>query len=85
MKSYYVCPHCNKAVRKLKQHIDTVHTDLKEPEPKSKGQTLTLDIKAKPEPKKEVGHYHCVDCGTGLNKGQNPCPGCGAMMDWSQV
>lgn len=46
----------------------------------------TLEIKVPPKKEKaERQGYHCLDCGFMLNEGENPCPNCGAHLDWSQV
>lgn len=87
----YSCPHCHKQVKNLKKHIKRMHPDQvaqgEQPEPKTKVKTLELDVpKKKKEEKAEAPGYHCVDCGyKPISKGQNPCPNCGAHLDWSQV
>ena len=92
----YVCPHCQKQVKDLKGHIARAHPDKVRGEKPAvqnepKGKVLELVLEAKAEKSKEPGSepvaalYHCVDCGAGLTKGQNPCPSCGAHLDWSQL
>jgi len=84
----YSCPHCHKEVKNLKKHLKRMHPDQVSRESpaqgtKTKAKTLELDIKTKEKKEKvEESGYHCVDCGGALTKGQTPCPGCGATLDW---
>jgi len=88
-KKIYMCPHCNVQVRYLKRHIARMHPETlktktkREATPKTKGKKLELKTPLKKSLEKAVEQgYHCVDCGGSLTKGQTPCPGCGATLDW---
>ncbi len=91
----YICPHCQKELKKkrsLETHIAKLHPDkiaallpgpapakippAKQPSPE------TLKIETPPAP---TTSYHCIDCGTPLEKGQNPCPGCGRELNWGLI
>lgn len=87
----YSCPHCNKQVKNLKKHIKRMHPDQvgqgeqpgSETKVKTKGKKLELKTPLKKSLDKAIEQgYHCVDCGGPLTKGQTPCPGCGATLDW---
>jgi len=89
-KKTYTCPICHVQVKDLKGHTARMHPEKAKPEPKSQpkstGKTLELAVKTKPKKETEETKYHCVNCGyKPLTKGQTPCPGCGATLDWSQV
>ena len=96
----YQCPTCQKVLKtkkSLNRHIKTQHPEQPGPgsETKEKPAVKALEvlaIKKPPEHKEktetkepETSGYHCVGCGGQLSKGQNPCPTCGAELDWSQV
>lgn len=86
-KRTYICPICHIQVKDLKGHTARMHkgktTPPKSP-PKTKGKTLELKTPAKKETTEPRG-YHCIDCGAVVTKGQNPCPNCGAHLDWSSL
>jgi len=91
-KTLYVCPHCHKQVKDLKGHIARKHPEVATKEAiqstsvaKSTGKKLELDIKVKPKAPPAVTTYHCIECGNKVERGQNSCPQCGALLDWSQI
>ena len=91
----YKCPYCDKyfdTKRKLNRHIARVHPEAKEAEPEVENdddddeelENDTFKIE-KPAYIKEALEYHCLACGAPLNKGDNPCPACGAQLEWGAV
>ncbi len=59
------------------------HKKVEEAIPETKGKKLELKTPLKKSLEKAIEQgYHCVDCGGPLTKGQTPCPGCGATLDW---
>ncbi len=85
------CPHCPKNFakkRNLDRHILRMHPDLTvEVKAKETGKGAKFEVKKPPVKSKEAGvgkGYHHIDCGSPLEKGQTPCPGCGKPVDWSK-
>jgi rubrerythrin len=72
----------NKA--KLNRHIARMHAatpdDNPEPEDNPAGDTLMIKKPAEP-----ASSYHCNDCGTAIQKGEEVCPGCGQRLVWEGV
>jgi len=88
----YTCPHCNKVVKNLKDHIRRMHPDAADTTDNAgDGDNNTTDdtgaetLEIEAPPGAAAGVYHCVDCGGPLTKGQTPCPACGAGLDWEAV
>ena len=87
----YVCPHCQKQVKDLKDHIKRMHPDkVVKGNPPTKP-TPEFEVK-KPKPKEETEEteetsekYHCLSCGKAVTRGQVQCPHCGAVLDWSAI
>ena len=46
-------------------------------------QVKTPDIEDETE--QPTPGYHCLACDFMLTEGENPCPNCGAQLDWSQA
>ena len=87
-KKTYICPICHVQVKDLKGHTARMHPEKPKPEVKVKPTGKTLEFKTPLEKsleKAEKQGYHCVDCGGPLTKGETPCPGCGAHLNWSQA
>jgi len=90
----YVCPHCPKTFKKnayLNAHIARVHTNLNKEntgaietpsETKQQFQVKKPAQKKTPSQEQETSDYHCLECGNPVAEGQNPCPSCGARLDW---
>jgi len=87
----FVCPHCHKQVKNLKEHLKRVHPDnagapkskptpvvKSKPEPKSQAKKFEMKV-----PKEEKSTYKCGACGASLNSEVTPCPYCGAELNWS--
>ncbi len=88
----YTCPICQKTVKNLREHTARMH---KTPAPgespaPAANPPESPPVKAEkfeitpPAPKAKTT-YHCVDCGATVNRGQSPCPECGAELDWSGI
>ena len=80
----YTCPHCHRIVKNLTQHLKRMHPEIagdtnETEDTSSGGGNQNLDIKT---PEGATQAYHCADCGGPLTKGQTPCPGCGANLNW---
>jgi len=87
----YVCPHCQKQVKDLKDHLKRMHPDKVE---KVKPPTKPLEFEVKkPEPKTKPKEeteetseqYHCLSCGNSITRGQIQCPHCSVTLDWSAI
>ncbi len=80
----YQCPTCHKTLKhkkSLADHIAKYH-EGQEPPPADDDDTGGLVI----TPPDDAGqNYHCVDCGTGVSKGQGECPKCGAELSWGDL
>lgn len=89
MKALYTCPHCYKQVRDLPAHIARMHPEKSgadnRPEPDTNAQDNDALVIKPPEAKTEAKQYHCINCGTALSYGQNPCPNCGEPLDWAAL
>jgi len=96
----YTCPHCQKTVKHLKDHIKRMHPDKVEgeqsagelPPPgavnnkvdKKRRQCSPAETLKIKKPESQT-EYHCVDCGTNITQNQEQCPGCGGQLDWSAL
>lgn len=93
----YKCPHCEKyfpSKGKLNSHIARVHgsaikSHIIETKP---GSTQHFEVKkpaktATPEKPDETTKpkYHCLACGGNIAQGENPCPHCGAQLNWDAL
>ena len=96
----YKCPDCDKTFDtkdKLNRHKKRLHaaqnagaadaTPAAQPDAAEQKQAKTPETLAikRPEPKTPPMGYHCVGCGGSIKKGVNPCPNCGAQLDWSKL
>ena len=86
----YQCEICKKVLKtkkSLKRHMETQHPQ----KPEDDSIIQTFEIKAPKKPGGEATHtlentgFHCIGCGGEIAKGQNPCPHCGAELDWKAV
>jgi len=85
----FICSICQKSLKTKKGltgHMKTQHPDqVNDDQENNDSEVQVLEIK-KPDKKSQDATYHCIDCGhPGLQKGANPCPGCGATLDWSAI
>ena len=78
----FVCPHCQKELKKkksLEAHIARFHSEHTD---QGDQPAREFDL-AENEEKDQDQQYHCIGCGKDITKDQNPCPHCGAELDWS--
>ncbi|MBU0598700.1 MAG: hypothetical protein KKD44_26140 [Proteobacteria bacterium] len=82
----YTCPHCQKVVKDLKQHIRRMHPDQgdHDQENDQEGQDFDVDTEDV-ETEEEAGKYHCVDCGKSVPYKADTCPNCGTQLDWGAL
>ena len=91
----YVCPHCQKEVKNLKEHIKRMHPDVASDgqnnaennnggsNSSTDNQDLELDLTGVDHA--EAKSYHCVDCGGSVSYHQANCPHCGTKLDWGEL
>jgi len=78
----FICPHCQKELKKkksLEAHITRFHSENQE---NLKAKEFNL---SENKEKDQDQQYHCIGCGRGVTKDQNPCPHCGAELAWSAL
>jgi len=91
MPTTYTCPHCHKNVRDLAGHLKRVHPDQSgnqlaaEPTAEAESAPGAENLTITPPAGAGAQVYHCVDCGKPVDKGQTPCPHCGAGLDWNAL
>ena len=87
------CQYCSKSLKtkkSLKRHeAETCPDRPGATKPISPGEVQTLELKELKGKEKdkpgEGGGFHCIGCGAIIKKGENPCHGCGAELDWSAL